>query len=179
MNKRMVLVFLFFMGFSLPSAAETFYEFSLGASRYALDVTQKRGTAREDNSLGVIYTLGAYRHLSTKSAWGVAIEYNFPLSREEDLPGSGRIIGFRALNYLRSVGANSSVEAYAGAAQYEWSKTANGYLLGLAFRQALLGQNVGLVVDAKYYQDLAFDNPAVGDDIVDGYHTSLKLFYRF
>ncbi|MFL0804802.1 MAG: hypothetical protein K6L81_13885 [Agarilytica sp.] len=162
----------------LPVSAESFYEFSLGGSKLALDIDQKRGTQYEDNASAAVFALGAYRHASTKSAWGAVIEYTLPVSREEGLPGSGRLVGFRVLNYLRYIGDDASVEAYAGAAQYEWQKTANGYLFGMSYKYGLLGQNVGLIVDLKYYQDLAFDS-ALGDDIVDGYQSSLKLFYRF
>ncbi len=162
----------------LPVSAESFYEFSLGASKFALDVDQKRGTQEEDDSTAATFSLGAYRHASTKSAWGAVIEYSLPVSRDESLPGSGRLVGFRVLNYLRYIGDEASLEAYAGAAQYEWQKTANGYLLGLSYKHGLLGQNIGVIVDVKYYQDLAFDS-ALGDDIVDGYQSSLKLFYRF
>ncbi len=178
MFKHYISLFIFSLLLSVPSFGETFQEFSMGVSRYAIDVDQKEGIQRVDESSGAIFTMGAYRHLSRKSAWGVAVEYTFPLSRDEDLPGSGRIVGFRALNYLRSLSSTTSVELYAGAAQYEWRQTANGYLFGLAYRHALLGQNVGLVLDAKYYQDLAFDS-GEGDDIVDGFHSSLKFFYRF
>lgn len=161
------------------AVAETFYEFSLGGGQLALDVDQKRGGLQiEDNSTTTSFALGAYRHSSNKSAWGAVIEYTLPISRDEDLPGSGRIVGFRAINYLRYIGENASLEAYAGAAQYEWRETANGYLFGLAYHYNLFGQKAGLLADFKYYQDLSFDS-AEGDDIVDGFNSSLKLFYRF
>ncbi len=158
--------------------AETFYEASVGVSRYALDIVSKRGPTFEDTSTGVIGTIAAYRQTSPRSAWGAAIEYTSPIGREDDLLGSGKILGFRVLNYLRDVGGGTSVELYAGAAQFDWERTANGYLLGLAVRYNLYKDKAGLTLDSKYYQDLAYDSDN-GDEIVDGYHSSLKFFYRF
>ncbi|MFL0801930.1 MAG: hypothetical protein K6L80_15890 [Agarilytica sp.] len=159
--------------------SESFYEFSFGGSKLALDIDQKRSVQREDNSTAATFSLGAYRHASTKSALGAVIEYTLPVRREEILPGSGRLVGFRVLNYLRYIGDEASVEAYAGAAQYQWHKTANGYLLGVSYKHGLLGQNIGLIADFKYYQDLAYDFDGGNDIIVDGFNSSLKLFYRF
>ncbi len=163
----------------MPVSAESFYEFSLGGSQLALDIDQKRSAQREDDSTAATFALGAYRHASTKSAWGAVIEYTLPVSREEALPGSGRLLGFRVLNYLRYIGDEASIEAYVGAAQYNWQKTANGYLFGVSYKYGLLGQNVGLIADFKYYQDLAYDFDGGNDIIVDGFNSSLKLFYRF
>lgn len=158
--------------------AETDFEISAGVSQFAIDVDQKFGTQIEDNSTATSYSFAAYRHISNEAAWGAAIEYTLPLGRDNSLPGSGRLIGFRVINYLGQISEKTSFEAYAGFARYDWIKTANGYLFGLAYRYDIFGENTGIMFDAKYYQDLAYDSPQ-GDDIVDGFNTSIKLFYRF
>ncbi len=159
--------------------AESFFEASVGVSQYALDIVSKRGPTYEDTSTGLIGTIAAYRQTSSRTAWGAAIEYTSPMGRDDDLFGSGKIIGFRVLNYLRDVGRGTSIELYAGAAQFDWERTANGYLFGLSFRYNLYRDKAGITLDSKYYQDLAYDNSLSGDEIVDGYHSSLKFFYRF
>ncbi len=175
-----ILVVIVLSVFSLSSLAETFYEVSIGAGQLALDIDQKRGAGQiEDDSSVASFAIAAYRHSSSKTAWGAVIEYSLPISREDDLPGSGRIVGFRPLNYLRNISDNASLEVYAGAAQYQWRQTANGYLFGLAYRYNLFGQKAGLVADFKYYQDLSYDFESGSDIIVDGFNSNLKLFYRF
>ncbi len=171
-------VVFIFAGLPAGAWCETFYELAVGASRYSLSITRKRGEDFKDESDALNISLGAYRSASEKSAWGAVIEYIRPVGREDELPGDGSILGFRPLNYLRYVGGNTNVELYAGAAQYEWRKTANGYYFGTSIRYEMLDNRLGLGLDVKYYQDLAFDSPE-GDDIVDGFNPGLKLFYRF
>ncbi|WP_158658069.1 hypothetical protein [Agarilytica rhodophyticola] len=177
LNKTRFIFLLCLMCIISVVRAETFYEASVGVSRMALDITQKRGPAFEDNSNAINIAIGAYRQSNEKSAWGGVVEYIGPIGRD-DLPGSGRLIGFRPLNYLRNMGRNISYELYAGAAQYDWRKAANGYYGGFNLRYEIFDNRLGLAVDVKYFQDLAFDSPQ-GDDIVDGFNTGIKLIYRF
>jgi len=172
------LVALLFTQIAQYSWSETFYELSVGAGKHLLSVTRKRGEDVKDESQVINFSFGAYRSASEKSAWGGVIEYIMPVGREGGLPGGGEILAFRPLNYLRYIGTNASIELYAGAAQYEWSKTTNGYYFGTSIRYELLDHRLGIGVDIKYYQDLAVDSPE-GDDIVDGFNPSVKLFHRF
>ena len=170
-----LLVWLLFV--SVQTKAETFYELAAGGSKFALDITRKRGETFADDSQALNVSLGAYRRSSVKSAWGGVIEFSKPIDRD-DLFGNGQILGFRPLNYLRQLNKHTSIEFYAGAAQYDWRKTANGYYFGTSARYTFSESNFAIGLDVKYYQDLAFDS-AEGDDIVDGYNTGLKVFYRF
>lgn len=174
MKKILFFVIVIFSG---SVGAETFYEISAGGSELALDITRKRGEDFADDGSALNLAIGAYRQSSSKTAWGAVIELTSPIGREDDLPGNGRILGLRPLNFFWYVGNKLSIEAYAGAAQYEWRKTANGYYFGTSIRYEWRS-TVGLGLDLKYYQDLAFDSPE-GDDIVDGFNTGVKLFYRF
>ncbi len=179
--KKVLLIFLHVMVFSvapLSSQAETFYEVSSGLTKMSFDINNRGiGSKFVDESEAVNFSVGAYRHSSDNTAWGVVIEVTSPVSRDDDLPGSGRILGFRPINFLWHAENNLSVELFAGAAQYEWRKRANGIYLGAGMRYEWTS-NWSMAVEARYYQDLAFD--ASGDsDIVDGFNTAIKLFYRF
>lgn len=158
--------------------AESFFELSTGVSKLALDVDQKRGTQIEDNSTAINLSIGAYRASTESSYWGAVIEISSAINRDGNLPGNGRLIGFRFADYLRKINDNSSVELYAGFAQFNWKKKANGYYFGTSYRYDLFSKGSGLMFDAKYYQDLAYDSPQ-GDDIVDGFQISLKFYYQF
>ena len=158
--------------------ADTLFEATAGFSQLALDVDQKRGTQIEDDSNAASFSFGAYRSSTDSTYWGAVIEVSSAIGRDDDLPGSGRLIGFRVADYLSIINENSSYELYAGFAQFDWIRKANGYYLGGNYRYDLFGDNSGLMFDAKYYQDLAYDS-AQGDDIVDGFQTSLKFYYRF
>lgn len=174
--------------FSRDTLAEANYEFTIGAGVYALDVDQKFGEQIEDDSNAASFSFGVYRdsgaeestddNLNNQSFWGAVIEYSVPLGRDDNLPGNGRMIGFRPVNYLMVFDESSSMEFYAGIAQFDWIKTANGYLFGFDYRYNLFGEGSGLMADFKYYQDLAYDSPQ-GDDIVDGFQSSIKIYYQF
>jgi len=174
--------------FSTDSLAETHYEFTIGGGVYALDVDQKFGDQIEDDSSVTSISFGVYRDsgseestdetLDEQSFWGAVIEYSMPLGRDDNLPGNGQMIAFRPVNYLMLLDESSSMEFYAGIAQFDWIKTANGYLFGFNYRYNLFGESSGLMADFKYYQDLAYDSPQ-GDDIVDGFQSSIKFYYQF
>ncbi|MBV1911573.1 MAG: hypothetical protein KUG78_19940 [Kangiellaceae bacterium] len=163
----------------IPSIqADTLFEVTAGAGQYSLDVDSKRGTQLEDDSTATNFSIGAYRSTTANSSWGAVLEVSSAISREDDLPGSGRMIGFRFADYLSQINDSSSYELYAGFAQFDWLKKANGYYFGANYRYNLFGEHSGLMIDGKYYQDLAYDSPT-GDDIVDGFQTSVKFYYRF
>jgi len=161
-----------------PSYADTLFEVTGGVSRFALDVDSKRGTQIEDDSNATSFSIAAYRSSTSTTSWGAVFEVTSALGRDEELPGSGRMLGFRFADYLVKINDDSAYELYAGFAQFDWLKKANGYYFGANYRYDLFGEKSGLMLDTKYYQDLAYDSPT-GDDIVDGFQTSLKFYYQF
>lgn len=171
-------LFLICCSYFNSAAAESFFELSTGVSKLALDVDQKRGTQIEDNSTALNVSIGAYRASTETSYWGAVIEVSSAISRDSNLPGSGKLIGFRFVDYLKKITEKSSFEVYAGFAQFDWKKKANGYYFGANYRYDAFSKNSGLMLESKYYQDLAYDSPE-GDDIVDGFQTSLKYYYQF
>ncbi len=177
-NLSICLLALALGSVSRDAQSESFVEMSLGATEHALDIVRKRGEDFADDTSAVSVAIGAYRQTSEKSAWGAVFEVSSAVGRDDDLPGSGRIVGLRPVNYLRHIGANVSYELYAGAAQYEWRKTANGLYFGGNLRYDFLDRKLALAVDVKYYQDLSFDSPE-GDDIVDGFGSGVRAIYRF
>jgi len=172
------ILVLFMTTLSYQVSAETLFELTAGVGQFALDVDQKRGQQIEDNSTALNFSAAAYRASSDVSYWGAVFEISSGISRDENLPGSGRLIGFRFADYLRKLNDHSSIEVYAGLAQFDWIKKANGYYFGVNYRYALFTEGSGLMIESKYYQDLAYDSPQ-GDDIVDGFQTSIKYFYQF
>jgi hypothetical protein len=158
--------------------AETTFELTGGFGQYALDVDSKRGLQVEDESNAFNISVAAYRSSTATTSWGAVFEVSAPSGRDTSLPGSGRMLGFRFADYLSQINENSAYEIYAGFAQFDWLKKANGYYLGANYRYDLFGEKSGLMLDAKYYQDLAYDSPT-GDDIVDGFQTTLKYYYQF
>jgi hypothetical protein len=179
MDRLRKLIPLLFLTTACHSVkAETIYELTGGVSQLFLDVDQKRGLQIEDDSSTADFSLGAYRSSSDSSWWGAVIEISSAIQREEQLPGSGRLIGFRFADYLKVLNDQSSFEAFAGFAQFDWKKRATGYYFGTNFRYELFGKGHGLMVETKYYQDLAYDS-SEGDDIVDGFQSSFKFYYRF
>ncbi len=160
------------------ASAEVFYEVTAGASKLALDIEQRLGTQTEDDSTALNFSIAAYRNSTETSYWGAVIEVSSAISRDDDLPGSGRIIGFRFADYLKKVGEHSAFEVYAGFAQFDFIEKANGYYFGANYRYDVFSKGSGLLLETKYYQDLSYDSPQ-GDDIVDGFQTSLKYYYQF
>ena len=158
--------------------AEVKFEVTGGVTRYILEVNQKFGTRIEDHSNASNFSFGVYRSSTEDTSWGAVLEYILPIGRDSDLPGNGQLLGFRPINYLIKYSKKSSVEYYAGVAQYDWRKTANGYYFGFDYRYNLFNDNSGIMADFKYYRDLAFDS-IEGDDIVDGYSAGFKLYYNF
>ncbi len=159
--------------------AETTFELAGGLGQYALDIDSKRGLQVEDDSDAFNFSVAAYRSSTATTSWGAVFEVSTPSGRDDDsLPGSGRMLGFRFADYLSQINENSAYEVYMGFAQFDWLKKANGYYFGANYRYDLFGEKSGLMLDAKYYQDLAYDS-ATGDDIVDGFQTSLKFYYQF
>ena len=163
--------------FACSSLADTFFELTLGAGKYELDVTEKRGVDFEDNFNGINLGFAAYRSISDKSAWGMAIDVVNPSARDSKF-GSGRIIGFRPVNYLRRWHDLFVSELFFGVAQYNGDRKANGYYLGANARYSPVNIPFSVGVEYRYYQDLAYDT-SLGDRIVDGPSVSLSLKYRF
>lgn len=175
--KRIGVALLVLCGACGSAAAETFYEVSAGVGQFALDITRKRAEAFADDSDSITVAIGAYRRSSDVSAWGAVVELIEPMGRDDNLWGSGRVMGFRPLNFRHYIYDQVSFDVYAGAARYAWRKTANGFYFGASIDYEWQG-GFGLGLDAKYFQDLAHDSED-GDDIVDGFNTHLTLFYRF
>ncbi len=183
MDKRInfsVVAVIFTLGLLTSNAclADTYFEVGVGASQHNLSITRKRAEDFKDESAAVNLSFAAYRESSLNSYWGAVIELVEPQGRDGAHPGSGRLLGFRPINYLRFINDYLSFELYAGAAQYDWRQTANGYYFGTSVRYNFKNSHWSVAFDSKYYQDLAFDSPA-GDDIVDGLNPGLKVFYRF
>jgi len=176
-SSRVLILSLLFI-LSNVVMAEVNFEITAGAGRYALDVDRKFAPQIEDDSTVANFGFGVYKTSSSDTSWGAVVEYSLPIGRDSDLPGNGRLIGFRPVNYLVSYSEKFSVEYYAGIGQFDWTKTANGYYFGFNLRYDVFGENSGIMTDFKYYQDLAFDSPE-GDDIVDGFNSSLKFYYNF
>lgn len=158
--------------------AETTFELAGGLGQYALDIDSKRGIQIEDDSDAFNFSVAAYRTSTATTSWGAVFEVSTPSGRDDSLPGSGRMLGFRFADYLSQINENSAYEVYFGFAQFDWLKKANGYYLGANYRYDLFGEKSGLMLDTKYYQDLAYDSPT-GDDIVDGFQTTLKFYFQF
>lgn len=182
-NKTLSIIFLLTSLLATHATAESFFEVAVGPSRLALDIFRKRLENFADDSNAMNMSVAAYRHASDTSAWGAVIDYTVPIGRDSSLPGDGTMLTFRPLNYLRYVGWNTSVELYAGAAQYEWRRTANGYVFGTSIRYEFESSNLSVGFDAKYFQDLSHDatgeNGDSEDNIVDGFNTGVRLYYRF
>ena len=172
------LIFLSLLLVSNAVMAEIKIELTGGAGRYALDVDRKFAPQIEDDSTVANFSVGVYKSSAVDASWGAVIEYSLPIGRDSDLPGNGRLLGFRPVNYLVRYSKEISVEYYAGIGQFDWTKTANGYYFGFNVRYDIFAENAGIMTDFKYYQDLAFDS-AEGDDIVDGFNSSLKFYYNF
>ena len=160
------------------ASAEVFYEVTAGVSKLALDIEQRRGTQTEDDSTALNFSVAAYRSSTDTSYWGAVIEVSSAIRSDGNLPGSGRIIGFRFADYLKKINKNSAFEVYAGFAQFDFIQKANGYYFGANYRYDVFSKGSGLLFETKYYQDLSYDS-AQGDDIVDGFQTSLKYYYQF
>jgi hypothetical protein len=163
--------------FACSSYADTFFELTLGVGKYELDVTEKRGIDFEDDFNGTNIGFAAYRFISDKSAWGAAIDVVNPSARDSHF-GSGRIIGFRPVNYLRRWHDFFVSELFFGVAQYDGDQKAYGYYLGANARYSPVNLPFSVGIEYRYYQDLAYDS-ALGDKIVDGPSVSLSLNYRF
>jgi hypothetical protein len=178
-NKLTASALIALLAINSPAAlSETTLELTGGLGQYALDIDSKRGIQVEDDSDAFNFSVAAYRTSTATTSWGAVFEVSIPSGRDDALPGSGRMLGFRFADYLSKINDNSAYELYAGFAQFDWLKKANGYYFGANYRYDLFGEKSGLMLDAKYYQDLAYDSPT-GDDIVDGFQTSLKFYYQF
>ena len=162
---------------AVSAEATPIFEFSIGASAYELDATQKTGPNYHDDFENLSFTVAAYRSTSAKSAWGGAIDYIKPVNRDENF-GSGTIVGFRPVNYFRRWSSNIATEMFFGAARYDWEKVAVGYYLGMNIRYQSESSPFGFGLGYKYFQDLAYDS-SFGDVIVDGPGTGLFVHYRF
>lgn len=155
--------------------ADTHFEIQLSAQKLNLSIDEKRGPAFADTSNHAGIALAAYRQAGRYSKFGAVIEYSHPLGRDAEL-GSGKMAGFRPLNFLYTFNEKWDAELYLGAAQYEWEKTARGYYIGGNWRYKM--SVFTLAADYRYYQDLAYDSPD-GDIIVDGSGLSMKIIFDF
>ncbi|VUD56452.1 hypothetical protein TDB9533_02107 [Thalassocella blandensis] len=161
-------------------SAASFFEVGVGAHSYDLEISPRNAPiVWVDDSQALNLSIAAYRKSSEKTAWGAAIEISSPQGRDEELPGSGRILSFRPVNFQLLVSQHFTAEFYAGVAQYDWLKKANGYIFGTSLRYQF-GENsrMGLALDGKYYMELAYDS-GQGDDFVNGFNPGVKFFYRF
>jgi len=158
--------------------AESHIEAFIAAQYLALNNTQNRGTDTKDKHASLGAGFGIYRASTDSTSYGFVVEISQPVSRD-DLPGSGKIIGVRPINYLKRYSARWSQEIYGGFAQYEWIKSAGGYYLGSNIRYRLANAPLSVALDLKYYQDLNYDDSEFDDLIAQGFNSGITLIYTF
>ena len=174
-----LLVGVLFAITPVQSWGDSFYEVSIAGGERQLDIFRKAASADVDDAAYIGLSLAAYRKSGDNSAWGGVIEILSPIGRDNTI-GSGRILGFRPVNYLLDWNQWLSTELFMGAAQYNWIINASGYYLGGNVRYRFGGRGrYALGVDYKYFQDLAHDGGPGGDQIIDGPALSVQLHYRF
>lgn len=149
----------------------------VGFSQVSLDIEEKRGPDFSDDFSTIRFGLGAYRWASEKSSWGFVVEFENASGRDHDI-GSGRLIGFRPINWRYMWLDNLSTEVFAGAARYEWEKTAIGYYAGTKLNYTLDDLPIILSAEAKYYHELSYDT-ANGDIFVSGPSVGMNVSYTF
>ncbi len=182
--KKTTVVIALFLGwlFLIPVRqvwAESFFEIAVAGGERQLDIFRKEAPDDVDDASYIGLSLAAYRKTGEKSAWGGVIEVLKPIGRDSTV-GSGRVLGFRPVNYLLDWNQWLTTELFMGAAQYNWIKNASGYYFGTNVRIRFGHQEryaVGL--DYKYFQDLAHDGGPGGDQIIDGPSVAIQLHYRF
>lgn len=165
------------IGVCADASAETYYELGAGLLRYSINVGPRSGVKLDDDASAWNVSAGAYRQLSQKSWWGTVIEYSGAIGREEDLAGTGNIIGIRPIDYVFAMTPKLLLEGYAGIAQYQYKEAANGYYVGSVAKYRFT-DHMSVAADLRYYKDLAYDAP-LDDDFVRGVGLGVKLFYRF
>lgn len=179
---RILKGLLLALSYALPQVAfaETFYEVGVGLFQNDLEISPRNAPqVWEDDSQLLNLSLAAYRKASEKLSLGAVVEVNSPQGRDDELPGSGRILSFRPVNLHYQPNKRFAAELYGGIAQYDWLKRANGYCFGVNARYHFGTEaRLGLALDLKYYMELAYDS-SQGDDFVNGMNPGLKLFYRF
>ena len=158
--------------------ADSHIETFIAAQYLNLINTQNRGLDTKDKHTSLGAGIGIYRASSDNTSYGFVVEISQPIARD-DLPGSGRIIGVRPINYLKKYSTRWSQEIYGGFAQYEWIKSAGGYYLGSNVRYQLSNTSLSVAFDLKYYQDLNYDDPEFDDLIAQGFNSGITLIYNF
>jgi hypothetical protein len=162
----------------LPLLA-TEIEMAMTAGNQQIEVFRKHAPREFAHTSFVGASIGAYRALSDKASLGAVIELTEPTGRDNTI-GSGRIIALRPVNYLYAWSPRVATEAYFGMAQYDWISKASGYYFGANARYSLSNNGqFSLLIDAKYYSDLAHDGGPGGDQIVGGASLGLGFLYRF
>ena len=179
---RAVITLLLCAVFVMPTAqcwSDSFFEVSIAGGERQLGIFRKSAAADTDDAAYLGLALAAYRKSSDKTSWGGVIEILDPIGRDNTI-GSGRILGFRPVNYLVDWNQWLSMELFMGAAQYNWINNASGYYLGGNMRLRFGDHGrYALGVGYKYFQDLAHDGGPGGDQIIDGPALGVQLHYRF
>lgn len=162
---------------SSHTLAQSHIEIFTGLQQLTISTTQNGGVGIKDKPSSVTAGIGAYREHKENVAYGFVVEISQPYSRK-DLPGNGKVVGVRPINYLKTYSKHWKHEIYGGFAQYQWEKSAAGYYVGSNIRYSLASTTLSIVLDIKYYQDLSYD--AKPDDLIaQGFNTGLFLSYHF
>lgn len=158
--------------------ADSHLEAFIAAQYVDIKTTHNRGPTTLDKHTSLGAGIGIYRASTQSTSYGFVVEISQPISRD-DLPGSGKIIGVRPINYLKQYSTHWSQEIYAGFAQYEWIKSAGGYYLGSNIRYRLPNTSLSVALELKYYQDLNYDDAEFDDLIAQGFNSGITLIYNF
>lgn len=172
------LITLSLLNFVHTTWADAHVEAFIAAQYVTLTNTQNRGSSTKDKHTSLGAGIGIYRASTQSTSYGFVVEISQPISRD-DLPGSGKIIGVRPINYLKQYSTHWSQEIYGGFAQYEWIKSAGGYYLGSNIRYRLANAPLSVALDLKYYQDLNYDDSEFDDLIAQGFNSGITLIYNF
>ena len=161
----------------LPLQA-TELEMAATAGSQSIEIFRKGAPREFAHTEFVGLSMGAYRAVSDRVSWGAVAEFTAPVGRDNTI-GSGRILALRPVNFLYDWTHQVATEAYFGMAQYDWIDKASGYYFGANARYAIDGaRRFTLLLDAKYYSDLAHDGGPGGDQIVGGPSFGLGFLYR-
>ena len=115
-----VLCTLAALNFTRLAQAQTQFELTAGLGYHQLEIFRKAAPADHDNTATAKLALGAYRQVS-QHAWGAVAEHITPINRT-NTTGSGKITGFRPVNYRYYWSDSIATELFLGAAQYDWIK---------------------------------------------------------
>ncbi|MDZ7923215.1 MAG: hypothetical protein U5M23_03980 [Marinagarivorans sp.] len=175
---RMSIVSLAVLCFFPSPLQATELEMAATTGRQQIEVFRKGAPRELAHTEFVGVSMGAYRAVSDRVSWGAVAELTEPVGRDNAI-GSGRILALRPVNFLYYWTPRAATEAYFGVARYDWINKASGYCFGANARYSMgdMGRFT-LLLDAKYYSDLAHDGGPGGDQIVGGPSFGFGFLYR-